>query len=208
MSSTRGPHFWTASTTPIIRQFANELSRALPLARPADPHALFVVRRSENTGRGVFVKDQCTVPHGAHVGAYWGLLTDSPCSDSHYLLELPEPNLGSDGPGPCLFVDAHLACLRSDLTPDQVAFFNHKCEDPTCAGRWSYSDHSILPIFAAYTRRSLRGGTELSYNYDGHLRTEPWTYTMDLATAVARGRTDFPCRCVGTGPCPNGRFFP
>jgi hypothetical protein len=105
-------------------------------------------------------------------------------------------------------VDAHLACLRNDPTPDQVAFFNHKCEDPTCAGRWFYSDYSILPIFAADTRRSLRGGTELSYNYDGHLRTEPWTYTMDLATAVARGRTDFPCRCAGTGPCPNGRFFP
>ncbi len=65
-----------------------------------------------------------------------------------------------------------------------------------------------LPIFVAYTRRSLRGGTELTYNYDGHLRSEPWTYTMDLTTAVARGHTNSPCRCATPGPCPRGRFFP
>ena len=208
MSSTRGPHFWTASTSPIVQRFANELSRALPLARPTDPRALFVVRRSEHTGLGVFVKDQCTVPHGVPVGAYWGLLTDNPCTDSHYLLELPDLKLEQHGLGPCLFVDAHLTCLRGDPTPDQVALFNHQCEDPPCAGRWLYSDHSLLPIFVAYTRRSLRGGTELTYNYDGHLRSEPWTYTMDFATAVARGRTNFPCRCAAPDPCPKGRFFP
>jgi hypothetical protein len=58
----------------------------------------------------------------------------------------------------------------------------------------------------AYTRSTLRGGTELTYNYDAHLRSN--AFTMDIATALARSRTDCPWRCAGLAPCPNNRFFP
>jgi hypothetical protein len=74
--------------------------------------------------------------------------------------------------------------------------------------RWFYHKYSVLPIFVAYTpgRHTLHGETELTYNYDAHLRSD--AFTMDFATALARGRTDCPCRCAGSGPCPNNRFFP
>ncbi len=125
-------------------------------------------------------------------------------SDSDYLLELPDLELGLGDTG--LFVDAHLSCLRGDSPPDQVTLYNHQCEDPPCAGRWFYHKYSVLPIFVAYSRSTLRGGTELTYNYDAHLRSD--AFTMDFATALACGRTDCPCRCAGSGPCPNNRFFP
>ncbi len=96
-----------------------------------------------------------------------------------------------------------MSCLRGEPPPEQIALFNHQCEDPPCAGRWFYHQSSTLHIMD--TRRTLRGGTELTYNYDAHLRSN--AFTMDFATALFRGRTDCPCRCAGLGQCPKNRFF-
>jgi hypothetical protein len=204
MSSTRGPAFTSPINSPTLQTCAAELTRLLPRARPANPGSRLILRRAQHTGLGVFVKDHCTVPHGVPVAAYWGHLTDAPPPHRHYLLELPATDLGL---GPTtLYVDAHRACLRGDPTPDQAALLNHCCEDPTCAGRWFYSPESALPIMVLYTRRSLRGGSELTYNYDAHQRSG--AYTMDRATAMAFCHTEFPCKCAGEAHCPLDRFFP
>jgi hypothetical protein len=77
--------------------------------------------------------------------------------------------------------------------------------------RWALVLPRVLhpPHFVAYTRRTLRGGTELTYNYDAHLRSD--AFTMDFAKALARGRTDRPCRRLPLRrprPVPKQQFLP
>jgi hypothetical protein len=59
------------------------------------------------------------------------------------------------------------------------------------------------------TRRSLRGGSELTYNYDAHQRSNAYTVSSDDAAVLTLlGHTFFPCRCAAPAPCPRSRFFP
>jgi len=204
MSSTRGPRFSAPSDNPTLARLANELTRALRAFEARDQPAHLVLRPCEYTGMGVFVKDQCTMARDLPVAIFWGHLTDSPPDHSKYLLGLPDLHLG---PGTdALWVDARLACLRGDPPPYQMAMLNHQCEDPPCVGIWHYPPGSAIPIGVAFTRRTLRGGTELTYNYDRHLRYSG--YTVGRAEAAALGLLSSPCRCAGPAPCPRDRFCP
>jgi hypothetical protein len=176
MTSIRGLLFTTPSAD--LASWTAELNASLRTVRAGlSPH-LLVVRRSHLTGAGVFVRDGCTIPHGAPLVAYWGSVTTSPPASSRYLLELPAVSSGSRTILP--YVDAHLACLRGDPPTDLAALLNHGCE---VAAVWHWSPTSALPIMVGVTRRSLRGGTELTYNYDAHLRSG--AYTMSRAEALS-----------------------
>ena len=205
MSSTRGPPFTTTSAD--LTSWTAELNAALHTVRAGlSPHFL-VVRRSHLTGAGVFVRDGCTVPHGVPLVAYWGSVTTSPPVSSRYLLELPAV---SSGPRTTLpYVDAHLACLRGDPPPDLAALLNHGCEDNSIAAVWHWSPASTLPIMIGVSRRSLRGGTELTYNYDAHLRAGAYTMSREEALRLPPSAPPpRPCRCAGLATCPLDRFFP
>jgi hypothetical protein len=205
MSSTRGLPFsassanlapWTADLNAFLRTVRAGLS----------PH-LLVVRRSHLTGLGVFVRDGCTVPHGIPLVAYWGTVTTSPPAISRYLLELPATQLGPRLVEP--YVDAHLACLHSDPPPDLAALLNHGCEDTPPAAVWRRDAASALPIMVGVTRRSLRGGSELTYNFDAHLRSGAYTMSREEAlTLPPWAPPPYSCRCAGPALCPLDRFFP
>ena len=205
MSSTRGLPFHTSS--PDLAPWTHDLNGLLRTVRSGLSSHFLVIRRSHGTGLGVYVKDGCTVPHGVPLVAYWGRVTTSPPASSRYLLELPPTPLGPQIVVP--YVDAHLSCLRSDPPPDLAALLNHCCEDPPLSATWHWDANSTLPIMVGVTRRSLRGGTELTYNYDSHLRSG--AYTMSRAEALSLPPTSpppRPCRCAGPAPCPLDRFFP
>jgi hypothetical protein len=139
--------------------------------------------------------------------AYWGTVTTSPPSFSRYLLELPATPLGSRTVEP--YVDAHLACLRSDPPPDLAAMLNHGYEDTPLAAVWRRDATSALPIMVGVTRRSLRGGTELIYSYDAHLRSGAYTMSRDQALSLPPSALPpQPCRCAGLALCPLDRVFP
>ncbi len=160
-------------------------------------------------GLGVHVRDGCTIPHGVPLVAYWGSVTVSPPVSSRYLLELLPAPLGPRTVVP--YVDAHLACLRSDPPPDLAALLNHGCEDPPLSAVWRWDAGSTLPIMVGVrvTRRSLRGGTELTYNYDAHLRSGAYTMTRAEALSLPPSAPPAqPCRCAGLALCPLDRFFP
>jgi hypothetical protein len=205
MSSTRGFPFVTSS--PDLAPWTDDLNELLRTVRNGLSPRLLVVRRSPFTGLGVHVKDGCTIPHGVPLVAYWGSVTVSPLASSRYLLELPPAPLGPRIVVP--YVDAHLACLRSDPPPDLAALLNHGCEDPPLSAVWRWGASSTLPIMVGVTRRSLRGGTELTYNYDSHLRSGAYTMTraesLSLPPSAPPPR---PCRCAGLALCPLDRFFP
>ncbi len=107
------------------------------------------------------------------------------------------------------YVDAHLACSRGDPPPDLAALLNHGCEDTPLAAVWHRATTSALPIMIGVTRRSLRGGTELTYNYDAHLRSGAYTMTRAEALSLPPSAPPpQPCRCAGLALCPLVRFFP
>lgn len=205
MTSTRGLPFTT--TSPDLSSWTAELNTFLRTIRAGlSPH-LLVVRRSHLTGAGVFVRDGCTIPHGVPLVAYWGAVTTSPPASSRYLLELPPVHSGPRIIVP--YVDAHLSCLRGDPPPDHAALLNHGCEDTPLSAVWQWTPASTLPIMIGVTRRSLRGGTELTYNYDSHLRSGAYTMSREEALSLPPSApTPQPCRCAGRAPCPCDRFFP
>ena len=205
MTSTRGLPFTTTSAD--LTSWTTELNVFLRTIRAGlSPH-LLVVRRSHLTGAGVFVRDGCTIPHGAPLVAYWGAVTTSPPASSRYLLELPA--VLSDTGTTLPYVDAHLACLRGNSPPEHAALLNHGCEDTPLAAVWQWAPTSTLPIMIGVTRRSLRGGTELTYNYDSHLRSGAYTMSREEAFGLPPSAPPpQPCRCAGLALCPRDRFFP
>jgi hypothetical protein len=58
-------------------------------------------------------------------------------------------------------------------------------------------------------RRFLRGGTELTYDYDAGFSFGPFTFDrLEAALAQSRDSRPHPCRCAGLAPCPRDRFLP
>ena len=207
MSSSRGPPFTASRHPPVVLQWTAECNAALPgVLRTCDTRGL-VHRLSETTGLGTYVADGCTIAHGTRLVVHWGHVTPSPPASSLHVLDLPPTHHGGDMIA--LSVDASLSCLRGDPPVAQAALLNHKCEDPTCAASWIWSDGCTLPIMVCTSRRSLRGGSELTYNYDSHLRHGAYTLGPDEAFALAlRGITTRPCLCEGPAACPRLRSFP
>ena len=119
MSSTRGPPFTAPAASAFLRARATELNIALPSALPDWDIPGLVHRASPGSGRGTFLADGYTLPHGARVAAYWGDLTLHPSSTSHFLLELPDTRLGSSTVVP--YVDAARACSRGSPPTSQAA---------------------------------------------------------------------------------------
>ena len=73
------------------------------------------------------------------------------------------------------------------------------------AAEWRRFSFSTIPLMVCVTRDSLRGGSELTYNYDSH----SGTYTVGPEEAECRslnGQALRPCLC--SRPCPLGRFLP
>ena len=99
------------------------------------------------------------------------------------------------------YVDAHLTCTRTEPPPFQAALLNHQCENPTCCAEWLWPSHGRLPIMVIRARSSLRGGSELTYNYDSYRPSGAYTLAAtDAALATLAGLRPTPCGCAGTGP--------
>ena len=82
MTSTRGRIFETASSRPAVRELTDQANRDHPAALPPDAGLGLVTRVTEGSGRGVFVSDGFSLPHGTVVGTYRGLFTETlPLSD-------------------------------------------------------------------------------------------------------------------------------
>jgi hypothetical protein len=205
MTSSRGPSFTTSSR--VLAPWVAELNRALPPLRATLVPHLLVLRPSQHRGLGVFVRDGVTIRSDTRLAAYWGHLDLDPPLHSRFVLELPEASLGSSVVRP--YVDARLACLRGNPPPDQAAMINHQCDDPSCRGTWYRDPASDLPIMVVTSRRSLCGGSELTYSYDGGLRSASFTMSRSEAALVPPSDPrPFPCRCAGLAVCPQDRFFP
>jgi hypothetical protein len=168
---------------------------------------MLVIRPDQLTGRGIYMADQCTIGHGIRVAAYTGAVSLFPSPSSDFLLACPETCLNGRIVEP--YIDAAGQCLRGCPLSTHAGLANHQCERPTCAGEWARSPNSTLPIMVLRTLDSLRGGTQLTYNYDSHRPAGAYTLGPEEAAAItARGATCRPCRCNGLDPCPKSRFFP
>jgi hypothetical protein len=107
------------------------------------------------------------------------------------------------------YVDAAHQCLRGDPLPTHAGLTNHQSENPTCSADWARSALCTLPVMVLRSRNTLRGGSELTYNYDSHLRDGAYTFGPQAAADyMARCIPCFPCRCADPAPCPRNRFFP
>ena len=207
MTSTRGKPFTHSCSHSVIATWADELNAALTTTLADVNPAWLTHRVSEFTGRGTYVADGFTVAHGTRVAAYWGHLTLHPSALSTYVLQLPDVT----HPGLTLqpSVDAGHACSRGNPPTGQAALLNHKCEDPTCSPSWAWQPTSTLPIMICTSRRSLRGGTELTYNYDAHRLHGAFTVHADDVAALPTGKLRYaPCCCASPAPCPKQRFIP
>ena len=205
-SSSRGGYFTASPGDSVVRTWAAEANRLAPTV--LSPRALhyLIMRPAEGSGTGIFVRDGCTVPHESTLAGYWGHLTHHPNPGSHHALELPP--IPSAGGFPPLCVDAHHQCLRGSPLPTHAGLANHACEDPSCSPYLLHLPDCAIPIVVLKPRRSLRGGTELTYNYDAHRRSGAYTVSAETAGLLAaRGRPCRPCRCAGLSPCPRERFF-
>jgi len=90
-----------------------------------------------------------------------------------------------------------------------AGLLNHACEDPSCAATWLWLPQCTLPIMVCTTRRSLRRGSELTYNYDAHNPTGAFTVGPEEAASLAPlGLTYGPCRCRHPAECPPSAFYP
>ena len=86
---------------------------------------------------------------------------------------------------------------------------NHCCHlsDPTVQATWARHPSSTLPIMVGVARRFLRGGTELTYDYDAGFSFGPFTLDrLEAALAPPSDPRPHPCRCAGLAPCPRDRF--
>jgi hypothetical protein len=207
MPSTRGRPFTYSCAHPVFATWADELNAALDTTLTDSDPAWLTHRVSEATGRGTYVADGFTVAHGTRLVAYWGHLTLHPPALSTYVLQLPNiTHLGSTfHPS----VDAGRACSRGNPPTGQAALLNHKCEDPTCSPSWVRQPACTLPIMICTSRRSLRGGSELTYNYDAHQLHGAFTIHADDVATLPTGRLRYaPCCCASPAPCPKQRFIP
>jgi hypothetical protein len=206
MTSTRSPLF-TASSRDLA-PWAAELNSFLTLLRAQLSSDVLEIRPSR-TGLGVFVRRGRSVRAGTRLVAFWGELTLNPHPRSHYVFELPRTRFRSRRVR--LYVDARLACLRGDPPPDQAAMLNHCCRtsDPTIRAVWARHPSSTLPIMVGEARHFLRGGTELTYDYDAGFTFGPFTFNrLEAALAHTLNPPPQPCRCAGLAPCPRDRFLP
>ena len=207
MTSTRGPPFSASRSHPVVATWAAELNKALVTTLAHHDPPWLVHRTSEATGRGTYVADGYTVAHGTRLAAYWGHLTLLPPALSTHVLQLPAVTLA--GRTYQAFVDAGHTCTRGNPSTAQAALLNHKCEDPTCSPSWAWQPTHALPIMVCTTRRSLRGGSELTYNYDAHQHNGAFTVCADDAATLPAGPLLYtPCRCAFPAPCPKHRLIP
>jgi hypothetical protein len=73
---------------------------------------------------------------------------------------------------------------------------------------WARHPSSTLPIMVGVARRLLRGGTELSYDYDAGFTFAPFTFSrLEAALAQSLDPRLRPCCCAGMAPCPRDRFL-
>ena len=77
MTSTRGRIFETASSRPAVRALTDQANHDHASALPPDAGLGLVTRLTEGSGRGVFVADDSSLPHGRVVGTYRGLFTQA-----------------------------------------------------------------------------------------------------------------------------------
>jgi hypothetical protein len=208
MSSTKGPPFTSPPIPPILRKWAAELNSAHPATwLPSGPSLGLVHRFFEETGRGTYVADGCFIAHGTRVAAYLGELTLHSTPTSLYSLELLTVRRNSRSYVP--FVDASNHCKRGVTPTSHAGLFNHACEDPSCAATWLWLPQCTLPIMVCTTRRSLRRGSELTYNHDAHNPISAFTFGPEEAASLAPlGLTYGPCRCRHPAECPRQRFIP
>ena len=204
--SSRWTNYTASRREPALQRYADELNQAFPAVLPPVAHAVTVRRAREDSLLGVFLKDGATVPHGTRLAVYWGRLTADPPDSSDYVLQLPPaPRTGRN---PDICIDARLLCLRGDPPPTQAALLNHGCEDPPLSADSLRLPGCTLPIAVFTTRRSLRGGSELTYNYDARRRRDAFTLSPEeAASRLQLGLPCHPCRCSGTAPCPLRRHF-
>ena len=208
MTSTRGPLFTTSS--PDLAPWAAQLNSFLARLRSELRSDLLEIRPSR-TGLGVFIRRGRSVCRGTRLVAFWGELTLEPHSRSRYVFELPATRLHGRRCRVRPYVDARLACLRGDPPVDQAAMLNHCCRqsDPTVRAVWARHPSSTLPIMVGEARRFLRGGTELTYDYDAGFSFGPFTLNrLEAALAQSLDPRPQPCRCAGLAPCPRDRFLP
>jgi hypothetical protein len=200
MTSTRGRIFETASSRPAVRELTDQANHDHAAALPPDAGLGLVTRVTEGSGRGVFVSDGFSLPHGTVVGTYRGLFTETlPLSD----FALAYPPVRFRGQTFHLFLDASHQCLRGDPDPTHAGLYNHCCEDPTLSASVFWTDGHSLPIVRMVTRSTLRRNSQLTYNYDAYIADGAYTISADLAA----GQPCTPCRCSPAG-CPRNRFFP
>jgi hypothetical protein len=202
MTSTRGRAFETASSRPVVRTLTDQANHDHTRALPPDAGLGLVTRLTEGSGRGVFVADGFSPHHGAVVGTYRGLFTETlPLSD-FALAYLP---VLCQGRLLYLFrvLDAAHQCLRGNPDPTHAGLYNHYCEDPTLTATLFWTEGHPLPIVRMVTRTTLRSNSQLTYNYDAHIDDGAYTISADLAA----GQPCTPCRCSPAG-CPRNRFFP
>ena len=82
MTSTRGRVFETASSRPAVRALTDQANHDHASALPPNAGRGLVTRLTEGSGRGVFLADGFSLPHGRVVGTYRGLFTEMlPLSD-------------------------------------------------------------------------------------------------------------------------------
>ena len=145
MSSTKGPPFTSPPIPPILCKWAAELNSAHPATwLPSGPSLGLVHRFFEETGRGTYVADGCSIAHGTRVAAYWGELTLHSTPTSLYSLELPTVRRNSRSYVP--FVDASNHCQRGVTPTSHAGLSNHACEDPPHAQRPGSGCHSAPSI--------------------------------------------------------------
>jgi hypothetical protein len=204
--SSRWTNYTASRREPALQRYADELNEAFPAVLPPVAYAVTVRRAREDSLLGVFIKDGATVPHGTRLAIYWGRLTSDPPDFSDYVLQLPPaPCIGRN---PDICIDARLLCLRGDPPPTQAALLNHGCEDPPLSADSLRLPGCTLPFAVFTTRRSLRGGAELTYNYDARRRRDAFTLSSEEAASRSQlGLPCRPCRCSGLAPCPLRRHF-
>ena len=207
MPSARGTTFTCTPGNPVTLAWVDELNAALIDTLALIPDDVLEARLRADGHRGVFIRRGRTVAHGQVLAAYWGHLTLHPPRLSRYLLQLPDTYTASGTVAP--YVDAHSSCTRTEPPPYQAALLNHQCENPTCSAQWRWPSRGHLPIMVAVSRSSLRGCSELTYNYDSYLTSGAYTLgAADAALATLAGRRPTACGCSHPGPCPRNRYMP
>ncbi len=206
-SSPQGGYFTASPADPILSTWAAAANAYAPYVLPASAPTRLVARPAEDSGLGVFVRDGCTIQHGDPLAAYWGHLTRRLNRTSKFVLEVPA--VKHEGGHVPVFIDAHQQCSYDIPLPTHAGLLNHACEDPSCTPHLARPPGCPLPIVILKSRRSLRGGTDLTYNYDSHRRSDAYTISAaDAALLASRGCPSSPCRCARPLPCPHQRFFP